>query len=345
MNLYQTFAREYIELVIDSPIEWSVVVRFEPKVPASYQSCGFLIDEEEQLLHLDGRVARVLGAPWKGASSQWVRIPRSNCRFRLVAARAIYGGRFTLPCFVIPAKAGSTASIPRPHSSPGWWSRSMYRARFVHSQGRIRDRSHDAQQKRVVALNLVIAAIVYWNTWYMNKAATHLRRQGPWTAEAFASQALHCLLRAYGVYARDRHRVLAVCEAGVWLLAQRLSVSGDSVLAAMRRRALTPTVRLWAIRSPFSSKEALRARGYRWIPDDHPVRPAVASFASSQLTTRSTSAASIADFGATRCNVRRRRPPPVSRSCSSVNPFSVSHCLSSSMLLERKRLTAPARNA
>ena len=33
-----------------------------------------------------------LGAPWKGASSQWVRIPRSNCRFRLVAARAIYGG-------------------------------------------------------------------------------------------------------------------------------------------------------------------------------------------------------------------------------------------------------------
>ena len=36
--------------------------------------------------------ADFLGAPWKGASSQWVRIPRSNCRFRLVAARAIYGG-------------------------------------------------------------------------------------------------------------------------------------------------------------------------------------------------------------------------------------------------------------
>ena len=37
-------------------------------------------------------IAHLLGAPWKGASSQWVRIPRSNCRFRLVAARAIYGG-------------------------------------------------------------------------------------------------------------------------------------------------------------------------------------------------------------------------------------------------------------
>ena len=93
------------------------------------------------------------------------------------------------------------------------------------------------------------------------------RAEVPWTAEGFASQALHCLLCAYGVYARDRHRALADCEAGVWLLAQRLPVSGDSVLAAMRRRALTPTVRLWAIRSPFASKEALRARGYRWMPE------------------------------------------------------------------------------
>ena len=89
----------------------------------------------------------------------------------------------------------------------------------------------------------------------------------PWTEEGFASQALHCLLCVYEVFAGDRHRALADCEAGVWLLAQRLPVSGDSVLAAMRRRALTPTVRLWAIRSPFESKELLRARGYRWMPE------------------------------------------------------------------------------
>ena len=49
---------------------------------------------------------------------------------------------------------------------------------FAHSQGRIRDRTQDAQQKRVMALNLVIAAIVYWNTSYMDKATEHLRRQG-----------------------------------------------------------------------------------------------------------------------------------------------------------------------
>ena len=29
-----------------------------------------------------------------------------------------------------------------------------------------------------MALNLVIAAIVYWNTSYMDKASEHLRRQG-----------------------------------------------------------------------------------------------------------------------------------------------------------------------
>ena len=93
------------------------------------------------------------------------------------------------------------------------------------------------------------------------------RAEVPWTAEGFASQALHCLLCAYGVFARDRHRALADCEAGVWLLAQRLPVSGERVLAAMRRRALTEKVRLWAIRSAFETKEALRARGYRWMPE------------------------------------------------------------------------------
>ena len=52
----------------------------------------------------------------------------------------------------------------------------LARAVFAHSQGRIRDRSHDAQQKRVMAPNLVIAAIVYWNTTYMDKTTDHLRR-------------------------------------------------------------------------------------------------------------------------------------------------------------------------
>ena len=62
--------------------------------------------------------------------------------------------------------------------SKGEARHTLARAVFAHSQGRIRDRSHDAQQKRVMALSLVIAAIVYWNTWYLDKAADHLRRHG-----------------------------------------------------------------------------------------------------------------------------------------------------------------------
>ena len=54
----------------------------------------------------------------------------------------------------------------------------LAKAVFAHSQGRIYDRTPEAQQKRVMALNLVIAAITYWNTFYMDKAASHLQRQG-----------------------------------------------------------------------------------------------------------------------------------------------------------------------
>ena len=36
---------------------------------------------------------------------------------------------------------------------------------------------------------------------------------------------------------------------------------------ALRRRALRPTKRLWAVRAPFESKDTLRARGYRWMPE------------------------------------------------------------------------------
>ena len=55
---------------------------------------------------------------------------------------------------------------------------SLAKAVFAPSQGRIHDRSQEAQQKRVMALNLVIAAINCWNTLYMDKAASHLKRQG-----------------------------------------------------------------------------------------------------------------------------------------------------------------------
>ena len=44
-------------------------------------------------------------------------------------------------------------------------------------QGRIADRGLDAQQFRASGLNLVIAAIVHWNSTYLADAINHLRRQ------------------------------------------------------------------------------------------------------------------------------------------------------------------------
>jgi TnpA family transposase len=45
-------------------------------------------------------------------------------------------------------------------------------------QGRIADRGQDAQQFRASGLNLVIAAIVYWNATDLADAVAHLRAQG-----------------------------------------------------------------------------------------------------------------------------------------------------------------------
>ena len=53
----------------------------------------------------------------------------------------------------------------------------LTQAIYTFRQGRIIDRSHEAQQYRASGLNLVIAAIVYWNTTYMDAAVQHLQSE------------------------------------------------------------------------------------------------------------------------------------------------------------------------
>ena len=92
------------------------------------------------------------------------------------------------------------------------------------------------------------------------------RLEIPWRASGTNSDALHCLLCHYGAFARDRHRALADCEAGVWLLAQALPGTERTALSALLERSTAETVRLWAVGAPFEAKGVLRARGYRWMP-------------------------------------------------------------------------------
>lgn len=48
----------------------------------------------------------------------------------------------------------------------------------IHERGKIRDRSFDSQAFRASGLNLVVSAIVHWNTVYLSRAVGYLRQQG-----------------------------------------------------------------------------------------------------------------------------------------------------------------------
>ena len=57
-------------------------------------------------------------------------------------------------------------------------SNSLRRAIFFHRQGEIRDRTFENQSFRASGLSLVTAAIVHWNTVYLDRAVQLLRAQG-----------------------------------------------------------------------------------------------------------------------------------------------------------------------
>ena len=54
----------------------------------------------------------------------------------------------------------------------------LAQAVFLHKQGRIVDRTFENQSYRASGLNLVTAAIVYWNTVYLGRVVQHLRSAG-----------------------------------------------------------------------------------------------------------------------------------------------------------------------
>lgn len=54
----------------------------------------------------------------------------------------------------------------------------LKRTVFFHERGEIRDRSFESQAFRASGLNLVVSAIVHWNTVYLDRAITQLKRAG-----------------------------------------------------------------------------------------------------------------------------------------------------------------------
>ncbi len=64
----------------------------------------------------------------------------------------------------------------------------LARAVFFNRLGKIRDRSFEQQRYRASGLNLVTAAIVLWNTVYLERATNALRSHDPrWTTTCCAT--------------------------------------------------------------------------------------------------------------------------------------------------------------
>lgn len=85
----------------------------------------------------------------------------------------------------------------------------------------------------------------------------------PWIDEGLPTMKLEWLSEKHSGVFYDAHRADADCRAGIHLLASTLP-SGRRAMAVLLERARQKTVRVWALASPFATKDALKQRGYRW---------------------------------------------------------------------------------
>ena len=83
-----------------------------------------------------------------------------------------------------------------------------------------------------------------------------------WQAQGFEGQMLGYILAGCGLF-HDGHRAVEDCRALLEILARPLP-SGALTLKQLLDRARLATVRIWAEGAPFSKKDILKARDYRW---------------------------------------------------------------------------------
>lgn len=84
-----------------------------------------------------------------------------------------------------------------------------------------------------------------------------------WSAEGISSHKLEYIAYKYGFF-YEGHRAVIDCLAGIHILAQSLPNSQELVLKQLLTNALAIRFKLYAINSPYESKDLLKARGYRW---------------------------------------------------------------------------------
>lgn len=88
----------------------------------------------------------------------------------------------------------------------------------------------------------------------------------PWSEAGIESSKLEYLAYRYGFFF-EGHRAEIDCLALLEVLGRPFGDTRGTALKALLESARKPSFRLWANNSPFESKDALKQRGYRWVPD------------------------------------------------------------------------------
>ena len=84
-----------------------------------------------------------------------------------------------------------------------------------------------------------------------------------WSVEDISSHKLEYIAYKYDFF-YEGHRAVIDCLAGIHILAQSLPRSQELVLKQLLAGSLAIRFKLYAINSPYDSKDLLKARGYRW---------------------------------------------------------------------------------
>jgi DNA polymerase-3 subunit epsilon len=89
-------------------------------------------------------------------------------------------------------------------------------------------------------------------------------RDVPWRDAGYGSAALEFLAYRMGFF-YEGHRAEMDCRALLAILSRPLGDNGRSAFQTLLEHARKPTIRLYALNSPFESKDLLKARGYTWL--------------------------------------------------------------------------------
>ena len=88
-------------------------------------------------------------------------------------------------------------------------------------------------------------------------------KEVPWREHGCSGTKLEYILFTMAAEFYDAHRAIDDCRVGIHVLASR-GPSGALPFAQLLESARRPTCRIWAVGSPFDSKDRLKASGYRW---------------------------------------------------------------------------------